>query len=54
LRSELSAFLKAVRTGDEPAVTGEAGAASLEIAIRCLGDQTEEAISRKSTRRVAG
>jgi len=36
LRSELLAFLRAVRTGSPPAVTGEEGVASLEIATRCL------------------
>lgn len=36
LRAELTAFIKAVRTGDVPAVTGEEGVASLEIAIKCL------------------
>src|SRR5271169_875398 len=36
LRSELLAFLRAVRSGAAPAVTGEEGVASLEIAIRCL------------------
>jgi len=36
LRSELLAFLRAVRSGDAPAVTGEEAVASLEIATRCL------------------
>jgi predicted dehydrogenase len=36
LRSELLAFLHAVRTGTAPAVTGEQGVASLEIATQCL------------------
>jgi UDP-N-acetylglucosamine 3-dehydrogenase len=36
LRAELLAFLLAVRTGGVPAVTGEEGVASLEIAIQCL------------------
>ena len=36
LRAELNAFLDAVRTGGVPAVTGEEGVASLEIAIQCL------------------
>ena len=36
LRAELLAFCSAVRTGAPPAVTGEEGVASLEIAIRCL------------------
>src|SRR5260370_2301458 len=36
LRAELQAFVAAIRDGKEPAVTGEEGVASLEIAIRCL------------------
>ncbi|MEW6769058.1 MAG: Gfo/Idh/MocA family oxidoreductase [Pseudomonadota bacterium] len=36
LRAELMSFLDAVRTGNAPAVTGEEGVASLEIAIKCL------------------
>ncbi len=36
LRSELLAFLHAVRSGSAPAVTGEEGVASLEIATQCL------------------
>ena len=36
LRSELLAFMRAVRTGTPPAVTGEEGVASLEIASHCL------------------
>jgi predicted dehydrogenase len=36
LRAELQDFVKAIRHGNEPAVTGEEGVASLEIAIRCL------------------
>jgi predicted dehydrogenase len=36
LRAELQAFLEAIREGTPPAVTGEEGVASLEIAIRCL------------------
>ena len=39
LRSELLAFLRAVRSGSTPAVTGEEGVASLEIAIRCLASR---------------
>jgi predicted dehydrogenase len=52
LRAELVAFLEAVRNGKEPAVTGEEGVASLEIAIRCLNG-TQAAV-RKPVRRVAG
>jgi predicted dehydrogenase len=36
LRAELVAFLDAVRSGKPPAVTGDEGVASLEIAIKCL------------------
>ena len=36
LRAELLAFISAVRSGERPAVTGEEGVASLEIAIQCL------------------
>ena len=34
--AELVAFLDAVRSGNAPAVTGDEGVASLEIAIKCL------------------
>ena len=36
LRAEMMAFVKAIKTGSAPAITGEAGVASLEIAIKCL------------------
>jgi predicted dehydrogenase len=36
LRAELLAFLNAIRSGEPPAVTGEEGVSSLEIAMRCL------------------
>jgi predicted dehydrogenase len=36
LRAELIAFIDSVRNGTPPAVTGEAGVDSLEIATRCL------------------
>src|SRR3569623_127656 len=36
LRAELMAFVNAIKTGGTPAITGEAGVASLEIAIKCL------------------
>jgi UDP-N-acetylglucosamine 3-dehydrogenase len=45
LRAELMAFIHAVRTGDVPAVTGEDGVASLEIAIKCL-DTPAKAIAQ--------
>jgi predicted dehydrogenase len=55
LRSELSAFVVAVRTNTRPPVTGEEGVASLEIAIRCLDSRPADmAATRKGPRRVAG
>jgi UDP-N-acetylglucosamine 3-dehydrogenase len=41
LRSELMAFVKAIRDGIAPAVTGEEGVASLAIAIECLNGRAE-------------
>lgn len=52
LRSELVSFIEAVRTGGPPAVTGEEGVASLDIATRCLVDHTAKA-SRQAPRVVA-
>lgn len=50
LRAELIAFLRAVRSGGTPAVTGEEGVASLEIATRCLDPRSavapEDAVPR--------
>ena len=56
LRAELIAFLKAVRFGTAPAVTGAEGVASLEIATRCLETSAKHAApsARKAPRRVAG
>jgi predicted dehydrogenase len=56
LRAELIAFVAAVRGEKPPAVTGEEGVASLEVATRCLeGRATSMApSSRKGPRRVAG
>jgi UDP-N-acetylglucosamine 3-dehydrogenase len=55
LRAELVAFVNAVRRGETPAVTGEEGVASLEIAMRCLAAPAAEATAqRKGPRRVAG
>jgi UDP-N-acetylglucosamine 3-dehydrogenase len=55
LRSELAAFINAVRNGTRPPVTGEEGVASLEIAIRCLNERPPAvAEPRKGSRRVAG
>src|SRR5437667_1023824 len=57
LRAELIAFLHAVRSGAAPAVTGNEGVASLEIATRCLETSARPAAApsiRKGPRRVAG
>src|SRR6201987_3184423 len=56
LRAELIAFLDAVRTGNVPAVSGDEGVASLEIAIRCLESPARPAAStaRIGPRRIAG
>jgi predicted dehydrogenase len=55
LRSELLAFVNAIRSGAPPAVTGQEAVASLEIAIRCLeGRSIHAAPQRKGPRRVAG
>jgi UDP-N-acetylglucosamine 3-dehydrogenase len=56
LRAELRAFVDAIRDGRPPAVTGEEGVASLEVAIRCLDTRAElsRAPARKGPRRVVG
>ena len=54
LRAELQAFISAIRAGKEPAVTGDEGVASLEIAIRCLEARAMPAVGRRATRRVIG
>jgi len=56
LRAELLAFLHAVRTGSVPAVTGEEGVTSLEIATRCLEASTKRIATSaaRKPRRVAG
>jgi predicted dehydrogenase len=57
LRAELVSFLKAVRSDGAPAVTGDEGVASLEIATRCLENSSHRATApsaRKGPRRVAG
>jgi predicted dehydrogenase len=46
LRAELQAFIAAIRDGKQPAVTGEEGVASLEIAIRCLESRTMPSTAR--------
>ncbi len=56
LRAELIAFVDAIREGKPPAVTGEEGVASLEIAIRCLDSKPNSNVAprRPEPRRVAG
>jgi predicted dehydrogenase len=56
LRSELLAFISAVRSWAAAAVTGEEGVASLEIAIRCLDSRPTAAASpqRQAPRVVVG
>jgi UDP-N-acetylglucosamine 3-dehydrogenase len=56
LRSELLAFIESIRSGRVPAVTGEEGVASLEIAIRCLNARPLPASvpQHKTPRRAAG
>ena len=55
LRAELIAFVHAVRSGGLPAVTGDEGVASLEIATRCLEAPARPASSaRKVPRRAVG
>jgi predicted dehydrogenase len=54
LRAELISFVDAVRTGSVPAVTGEQGVASLEIATQCLAVPANSVHAVKGPRRVAG
>jgi predicted dehydrogenase len=54
LRAELISFVDAVRSGKAPAVSGEQGVASLEIATQCLASPANSAPAVKGTRRVAG
>jgi predicted dehydrogenase len=56
LRAELQAFVHAIRSGEQPAVTGEEGVASLEIAIRCLQGSAQPAadVRRPRPRRAIG
>src|SRR5438105_255174 len=56
LRSELLAFLRAVRSGAAAAVTGEEAVASLEIATRCLSSRPTAVtpVRRKGPRAVVG
>jgi predicted dehydrogenase len=51
LRVELMRFLDAVRSGEPPAVSGEEGVASLEIAVRCLNGSH---LAHQAPRRAVG
>jgi predicted dehydrogenase len=53
LRAELQAFVAAILSSSEPAVTGEEGVASLEIAIRCLESRAMPGAYRRMPARVA-
>jgi hypothetical protein len=53
LRAELQAFVAAIGSACEPAVTGEEGVASLEIAIRCLESRAMPGAYRRMPARVA-
>ena len=52
LRSEILAFLRAVRSGAAAAVTGEEAVASLEIAIRCLAPRHAVPTAQRQAPRV--
>jgi predicted dehydrogenase len=54
LRAELNAFIAAVATGGIPAVSGEEGVASLEIAIRCLQQSSAQPSAQRGPRRLTG
>jgi predicted dehydrogenase len=55
LRAEIAAFVAAVRSGTAPAVSGEEGVASLEIAMRCLrASDVAPVPQRKAPRRLVG
>jgi len=56
LRAELQAFIEAIRCGTAPAVSGEEGVASLDIAMRCLAGRadTGPVAPRKLARRGVG
>jgi predicted dehydrogenase len=56
LRAELIAFITAVRGGQAPAVSGEEGVASLEIATRCLESRVKAPVAARqyAPKRVAG
>src|SRR3954470_17389875 len=55
LRAELQAFVAAIRDGTAPAVTGEEGVASLEIAIQCLESRALPSVARRrGPRRMTG
>jgi UDP-N-acetylglucosamine 3-dehydrogenase len=54
LRAELQAFVAAVCDGSTPAVTGEEGVGSLEIATRCLQQNPAQPAAQRAPRLVTG
>ncbi len=55
LRAELSAFVAAIKSGQQPPVTGEEGVESLAVAIRCLDGRKSVTIGQQpKIRRAAG
>ena len=54
LRTELQAFVAAVRGEGAPAVTGEEAVAGLEIAIKCLEHRTSQGALPRGPRRLTG
>ncbi|MDT3687747.1 MAG: Gfo/Idh/MocA family oxidoreductase [Pseudorhodoplanes sp.] len=54
LRAELMGFVKAVREGKTPPVTGEQGVTSLGIAMRCLEGRQQSNVVPQRTLRAAG
>jgi UDP-N-acetylglucosamine 3-dehydrogenase len=52
LRAELQAFVSAICSGTDPAVTGEQGVAGLEIAIRCLQKSPATPSAARAPRRL--
>ena len=53
LRAELLAFIKSIQDDEKPAVGGDEGVASLEIAIQCL-DGGSSVVPRRAPRKVVG
>jgi UDP-N-acetylglucosamine 3-dehydrogenase len=54
LRAELLAFVRAIQSGEPPAVSGDEGVASLEVAIRCLNNGNHDHQSAEAMDVAAG